>query len=158
MSRPGTSSGKCRPSSRSATSGSPSTRRWPRSTPPCRRSWRTSRTRSTPFKPGVVRLQAYLVVSSCYSTGLGFSALAYANAGGAEVYQPVSTVQVKCHKTLQTHNPIQSQRCQVVFVEMVACIDSTLPRYRFLLFALCFRASTSLSNLFSYRNFFFFFF
>lgn len=44
-SRPDTSSGKSRLSSRSAISGSPSTRRWPRSTPPSRRSWRTSKTR-----------------------------------------------------------------------------------------------------------------
>lgn len=53
-SRLDTSSGKSRPSSRSATSGRPSTRTWPRSTPPCRRSWTTSRTRSAPSKPSAL--------------------------------------------------------------------------------------------------------
>lgn len=50
MSRPVTSNAKSRPSSRSATSGSRSTRRWPRSTPPCRRSWRTCSRRLVPSK------------------------------------------------------------------------------------------------------------
>lgn len=42
-SRPATSSARFRPSRTSATSGSPSTRRWPRSTPRYRRVWRSSR-------------------------------------------------------------------------------------------------------------------
>lgn len=59
-SRPDTSSGKSRLSSRSATSGRPSMRRWPRSTKPFRRSWRSSRTRLTPSK-----WSSYLVVWQC---------------------------------------------------------------------------------------------
>lgn len=48
--RPATTSARCRPSRRSATSGRPSTRRWPRSTPSCRRICTTSRSPSATFK------------------------------------------------------------------------------------------------------------
>lgn len=45
-SRPATSSARCRLSRQSATSGNPSTRRCPRSTPSCRRTFTTSRSPS----------------------------------------------------------------------------------------------------------------
>lgn len=50
MSRPATSSARSRPLRMNATSGSRSMRRWQRSTPICRRSWRSSRTRLETFK------------------------------------------------------------------------------------------------------------
>lgn len=49
-SRPATSSGKCKHWRTTATNGSKSTRRWTRSTRRCRRSWKTSSSRSTPSK------------------------------------------------------------------------------------------------------------
>lgn len=52
MSRLATTSARCRHWRRSATSGSPSTRIWPRSTPNCRRTCTTSRSPSATFKLG----------------------------------------------------------------------------------------------------------
>lgn len=59
-SRPATLSARCRPSRTSVTSGSKSTRRWPRSTPASRRSWRSSRSRlatSNPYSQSGAKLR-----------------------------------------------------------------------------------------------------